>query len=109
MSLDEVSIPAGCLRRESLLIGDRAFYFLLRGGICFKEGLLPSPLSSGASYVCLHRVFAGLRGGDLGVGLVDSGQRAVDAGILKFALAAVVFESCFCGLDPGGGLGYLSN
>ena len=97
--LREVRVSTGELRGEPLLIGDRRLHALPRRRIGRQQRLLARTFRAGAVDVGLHGLRAGFRGSDLGVGLIDAGERALNPRVLELALTAIVFERRLRRLD----------
>src|SRR6516164_8785136 len=108
LGLLEIGLSARKLSAEPLFVRDRLFHLLLGGRVRLQERLLASTLGTRAHHVRLDSLDAGLGGGNLCICLIDSCQCSLDLGILKVALAAIVLDGGFCGLDCGASLSHLS-
>src|SRR5215469_7607838 len=109
LGLLQIGLTARELGGKPLFVRDRLFHLLLRGRVRLQKRFLASALGAGAHHVCLDSLDAGLGGGNLCFCLIDSGERAFDPSILKLALAAIVLDGGFCGLDCGARLSHLSS
>ena len=87
-----------------LVISDCLLDFLLRGRTRLQKRFLASTLGVRAHDFCLHGVYSGLRGDDLRLGLIDSGECALNPAVLKLALPVIVLDCSFRSLNRGGGL-----
>ena len=58
-----------------------------------QERFLTSTFGARADYVRLHGLYTGLRGSDLRLGLIDTGTRALNLGVLKLALSVIVIAA----------------
>src|SRR5215469_6576571 len=108
LGLIEIRLSSRALGGALLVIGTRLFNRLLSARVRLKKGLLASPLGSCTHYLCLDRLNTGLGSGSLRFCLIDSGECPIDLGILKLALAAIVFDGGFCSFDRGASLLHLS-
>src|ERR1700688_2931630 len=107
VSLSQIGVAAGILRREAFFIGNCFFDCLLGGGIALEERFLSRTLRTRTGYVRLHGLFSSLCGSDLSFGLVDSSKSPFNLCILKLALPAIVFNRGFCSLNAGQSLCHL--
>jgi hypothetical protein len=80
------------LRGEPLGIGDCRLDPLPRCRLGLQQGLLARAFSPGAVDIRLHRVSAGVSGGNLRLPLIDSGERPLNPCVLELPLTAIVFE-----------------
>ena len=69
-----------------------------------QERFLASTLGARAHDFCLHSVYSGLRGDDLCLCLIDSGECALNPAVLKLALPVIVLDGSFRSLYRCGGL-----
>ena len=99
--LREVRVSTGELRGEPFLIGHCRLHALPRRRLGRQQGLLARTFRAGAVDVRLHRVPAGSCGSNLGAGLIDAGERALNPRVLEVALTAIVFERRLRRVDRG--------
>src|SRR5208282_1585584 len=84
--LFQIRLATRELGDEALVIGDCLLDFLLRGRARLQKRFLASTLGVRADYVCVRGVNSRLGGDDLCLCLIDTGERALNPGILKLAL-----------------------
>ena len=97
--LCQVRLAAGELRGEPLGIGHGRFHTLSGGRAGGGQRFLADAFRVRSRHIGLHRLLAGPRRGDLRMGLIDAGERALNPRVLEVALAAVVFERCLRRVD----------
>ena len=107
MRLSDVRVAACRLCRISLLIGHGLLNFLLRCRIRLEQRFLSCTFLASTDHVGVHCVLSGLRGSDLSLGVIDSGESALYLCVFQLFLPAIVFNGCPGSLNRGGSLRHL--